>query len=60
MAGPAISIVISPASALSMQPIRLSSVVLPEPDSPAMLMNSPWPISRETPRSARTLASPLV
>jgi hypothetical protein len=44
----------------STQPIRLSSVVLPLPDGPAMEMKSPSTTSRLTPRNAGTTTLPRV
>ncbi len=45
---------------VSTQPIRLSSVVLPLPDGPAIDRNSPPRTSREMPRSAGTTTLPSV
>ena len=45
---------------VSTQPIRLSSVVLPLPDGPAMAMKSPSTTSSVTPRSAGTTTLPSV
>ena len=47
-----------PAVGVSIQPIRLRIVVLPEPDGPAMEMNPPRSIDNETPRTARTVTLP--
>ena len=47
-----------PRVAMSTQPIRLSSVVLPLPEGPAMEMNSPGCTSSDTPRSAGTTVLP--
>src|SRR5438105_38974 len=49
-----------PLVATSTQPIRLSRVVLPLPDGPAMEMNSPLCTSSDTPRSAGTTTLPSV
>ena len=45
---------------VSTQPIRLSSVVLPLPEGPAMEMKSPATTSSVTPRSAGTTTLPSV
>jgi hypothetical protein len=45
---------------VSTQPMRLSSVVLPLPEGPAMARNSPSSTSSETPRSAGTTKVPRV
>ena len=50
--------VIDPSDGVSSPPIRLSRVVLPLPDGPAMERNSPGSTSRETPRSAGTTVLP--
>ena len=47
-----------PAVGVSMQPIRLRMVVLPEPDGPAMEMNSPSSMVIDTPRTAATVTLP--
>src|SRR5947208_15450354 len=47
-----------PRSGLSMQPMRLSSVVLPLPEGPASARNSPRAIVSVTSRSAGTLTRP--
>src|SRR5687768_1235039 len=41
-----------------MHPIRLSSVVLPLPEGPATVVNSPFSKERSTPRSAFTVVVP--
>ena len=48
----------TPAVGVSTQPIRLSSVVLPLPEGPAMERNSPSATSSETPRNAGTMTLP--
>ena len=50
----------APEVGVSTQPIRLSSVVLPLPDGPAMERNSPAMTSSVTPRSAGTTTLPSV
>src|SRR3954447_1688498 len=45
---------IRPASGRSKPPIRRSVVVLPEPDGPSIVKNSPRRISRSSPSTART------
>ena len=47
-----------PSVAKSMQPITFKSVVLPEPEGPTMLMNSPDSTVTSTPRKALTSVSP--
>ena len=46
-----------PAVGRSIAPMRLSSVVLPEPDGPVTATNSPGAIARSTPSSATTRPS---
>jgi hypothetical protein len=48
----------SPLDGLSIVPIILSKVVLPPPDVPRMVMNSPSFIVRPTPRKAGTPSIP--
>src|SRR3954447_24933780 len=50
----------SPVVGLSRQPITFMNVDLPDPDGPMIATNSPSWISRETPRSAWTITSPIV
>src|SRR3954454_23250684 len=54
---------IAPESGISKPAIRRSVVVLPEPEGPSMVKNSPWPISRSTSSTAATspncLRSPI-
>ncbi len=38
--------------------MMLSSVVLPEPEGPVTTVNSPWSMTRSTPRSATTSVLP--
>src|SRR3954447_6433549 len=45
---------IRPASGRSKPPMRRSVVVLPEPDGPSIVKNSPRRISRSSPSTART------
>src|SRR6059036_1402138 len=52
------SMTISPAVGRSRPPIRWSSVLFPEPLGPMIDTNSPAAMSRVTPASARTSASP--
>ncbi len=52
------STVTVPALGVSTQPTRLSKVVLPLPDGPAMARNSPSATSRVTPRKAGTTTWP--
>ena len=52
------STVTVPAVGVSMHPIRLRIVVLPQPDGPAMEMNSPRSIDNVTPRTAGTVTLP--
>src|SRR5436853_5501049 len=47
-----------PRSGLSIQPMRLSSVVLPLPEGPASARNSPRSIVSVTSRNAGTLTRP--
>ena len=47
-----------PAVGVSTQPMRLRSVVFPEPDGPAMERNSPSPTSIEASRTAGTSVFP--
>ena len=49
-----------PEVGVSTQPIRLSRVVLPLPDGPAMAMKSPSVTSSVTPRNAGTTTLPSV
>ena len=46
---------ISPVVAGTKPPIRLSVVVLPQPDGPSRQKNSPFSIRRSSERSASTL-----
>ena len=50
---------IVPESARKVPHITLSSVVLPQPDGPTIMSNSPKVASRLTPLRARTAISPL-
>lgn len=48
----------SPLDGLSMVPIIFKRVVLPPPDVPRIVMNSPWFTVRFTPRRAGTPSIP--
>ena len=47
-----------PEVGVSMQPIRLRIVDLPEPDGPAIETKSPFSMAKLTPRTASTLTLP--
>jgi len=52
------SMLIRPSLGVSMHPMRLSSVVLPLPDGPAIARNTPSSMSNVTSRSALTVSWP--
>src|SRR5262249_32673952 len=51
---------IVPSSGVSKPAIMRRVVVLPEPDGPSMVKNSPWAMSRSTPSTATTSPYRLV